>query len=71
MKRCSAKRDLQNAGKVPENNGKSAQRSDLLQNADQEPQRQGDELVDIVLNSLLRIIHVALHDLKAVVSLVV
>ena len=66
----AADRHGEGTRKIPEHDAESAERRNLLEDADEQLQRQRDELVDVLADSLVRVIRIAAQDLQAVVDLV-
>ena len=71
FQRGSADRYGEHAGQVPEHDGKGCDRGNLLQQSEQKLERQADEKVDVLLDTLVRVVHAAAaRDLETVVGLI-
>ena len=66
---CAADGDGDDAREVPEDDGECPEGRELLEDADEQRQRQGDELVDILADSLIGIVRIAAQHLQTVVDL--
>ena len=62
-----AYRHSENPREIPQHDGKGSQRRELLQKADEQPERQSDKLVNVFLYALVGVVHVAAHDLQSVI----
>ena len=68
-KLCGADGNGDRAREVPEYDGKCAERRQLLEDADEQRQRERYELIDVLADTLVGVVRVAAQDLQAVVDL--
>lgn len=60
--------DIESAGKIPQYHGEGTEGGELLQEAKQKLESDVYELVDVVLDTLIRVVHVAVVELQPVVG---
>ena len=65
----TAERHRECTRKIPEHDAECAERRQLLEEAQQQLERQRDELIDVLADTLIRVVRVAAEHLQAVVDL--